>query len=67
MGPEIVHNKPYDSKCDIWSIGCVLYEMATYQHPFIGDKMYDIFDSIIKDEAPSIVNLYSRDLNRLLK
>jgi hypothetical protein len=41
--------------------------MATYQRPFLGDSIYEIFNSIINDEAPSIINLYSKDLNKILK
>ena len=41
--------------------------MATYQRPFLGDSIYEIFNSIINDEAPSIINLYSKELNRILK
>lgn len=32
--PEVWKDKPYDNKCDIWSIGCVLYEMTTLLPPF---------------------------------
>ncbi|CAF0709863.1 unnamed protein product [Brachionus calyciflorus] len=67
MSPEVVKNEKYNSKSDIWSIGCVLYELATYQRPFVGDKIFEIFNSILNDECPSIVNLYSKDLNKILK
>ena len=42
-------------------------ELATFQKPFLGDGIFDIFSSIVKDETPSIQNLYSKDLNRILK
>jgi serine/threonine protein kinase len=67
MSPELVQNEKYNGKSDIWSIGCVLYELCTYQRPFLGDSVYEIFNSIVKDQTPSIQNLYSRELNTILK
>ena len=29
VSPEIYNDKPYDYKTDIWSLGCVIYEMVT--------------------------------------
>jgi len=36
LSPEICQEKPYNQKSDIWSLGCILYEMTTLQHAFDG-------------------------------
>ncbi len=41
--------------------------MATFQRPFVGDTLQQLLDSIVKDPAPSIINLYSKELNAILK
>jgi NIMA (never in mitosis gene a)-related kinase len=37
--PEVWMEKPYSSKCDIWSLGCVLYEMAVLRPPFMNSDL----------------------------
>lgn len=34
MAPEMLRDQSYDFKCDIWSMGVILYEMVTKRHPF---------------------------------
>ena len=41
--PEVWKNKPYDSKSDIWSMGCILYEMAQLKPPFRAENMDSLF------------------------
>lgn len=37
--PEVWKDQPYDLKSDIWSLGCVLYEMISLEPPFKASSM----------------------------
>lgn len=37
--PEVWLDKPYTSKCDIWSLGCVIYELTALRPPFVAKEM----------------------------
>ena len=39
ISPEACLKKPYNSKCDIWSLGCVLYELVTLEHAFDAENI----------------------------
>jgi hypothetical protein len=34
--PEVIRSQPYTNKCDIWSLGCVIFELVTGKCPFYG-------------------------------
>jgi len=34
MGPEMLNNQTYGTKVDMWSLGCILYEMIHLECPF---------------------------------
>lgn len=36
--PEVVENKPYTDKADIWALGCLGYEMISLHPPFSGNN-----------------------------
>ena len=65
--PEIWEQKPYDYKCDIWSLGCILYEMTTLHVPFLGLDMKELYQNIINSNYKPIPNIYSKELNEIIK
>ncbi len=39
FAPELVEDKPYSKKADVWAAGCILYELAALQRPFRGSSV----------------------------
>ena len=43
VSPEMCKNKPYNEKSDIWALGCILYELLTFNHPFTATNQAALF------------------------
>jgi NIMA (never in mitosis gene a)-related kinase len=57
--PEIWKNRPYDSKSDIWSLGCLIYEMVCLKPPFKASSMDELFRKVNKGIYAPIPSMYS--------
>lgn len=66
LAPEIWKNKTYDYRCDIFSLGCVIYELISLRMPFEGKNMQQIFNSICNKKPASLPYSYSKSLKNLV-
>jgi serine/threonine protein kinase/Flp pilus assembly protein TadD len=66
MSPEQVRGERVDERSDIFSFGCVLYEMLSGKRPFSGKTSAEIAASILRDE-PKKLNGVPAELERILQ
>ena len=57
MSPEQAEGRDVDQRTDIFSLGVLLFELATGRRPFTGDSNVSLLSSILKDVPPSVTEL----------
>lgn len=65
--PEVWKDRPYDSKSDIWSLGCVIYEMCALKPPFRASDMNGLYRRVTTGDYSPIPNRYSSELQQVIK
>ena len=60
MCPEVCENHPYTNKSDIWSLGCIVYELATFEKPFMAGSLIALAFKIIDEKPKEIGERYSK-------
>ena len=57
MSPEQAEGKPIDHRSDIFSLGILLYEMASGRRPFEGDTQISTITSVLRDTPPPVTEI----------
>ena len=57
MSPEQIAGRPLDYRTDIFSLGVLLYEMATGKRPFQGTSSAELMSSVLRDTPPLVTDV----------
>jgi hypothetical protein len=52
MAPEQARGERVDARCDLFSLGCVLYQAATGERPFRGEDVFSTLLAIVTEQTP---------------
>ena len=71
LSPEVCQEKPYNSKSDVWSLGCILYELCTFNKPFFASNPAALILKIINGNYVPLNQVnngmnYSKELQEIL-
>ena len=67
LSPEICKEKPYNEKSDIWALGCILYELCTFKHPFDSTNQAALINKILKENPKQIPYTFDYYFNEIIK
>lgn len=65
--PEIWKGQSYDYRSDIWSLGCVIYELIMLRPPFTALNIKDLSAKVCRGVYPAVPAKYSKTLSNIVK
>jgi len=67
MAPEIINGEKYNNKVDIWSLGCIIYELCTLNLCFDDVSLKTLMNKIVESKYETInKKIYGADLQNLI-
>ena len=72
LSPEICKEKPYNSKGDVWALGCILYELCTFNKPFSASNPAALILKIINGKYTPLNEIkngrkYSKEIQHMIE
>jgi serine/threonine protein kinase len=67
MSPEICAAEKYTLKSDIWSLGCIMYELCCRVPPFNAKTHFQLVQKIKEGKVAPLPEVYSPELNQVIK
>jgi NIMA (never in mitosis gene a)-related kinase len=64
--PQVCQDIPYNTKSDMWSFGCVVYELCTLTQAFKGNNLLSVVNKICAGKYAPISEAYSTSLRQLV-
>lgn len=63
LAPEIWKHENYSNKCDVFSLGCVMFELAALKVPFEANNIAELYGKVMSCKPERIPLEYSKELN----